>query len=493
MWIGKTLKNKFFQIPSDTNQRLALGFGMIILFSIFLGIFLEKYVLMAIPMLFLVGYVVIVDYKKLFFLMLFLIPFSDAYPIFGGMSLDLPAEPLIVALMFIFGLFSLVNWKKFNIGFLKSPITLLLIIHLTWMFLTVVFSQNIMVSLKFFLSKLWYVVVFYFMTGYVLKTKKDYKQFFWFSFWGIFITVLVILFRHALHGFTFKSVNFILQPFYSNHVKYSTLLALFTPMIWWAIKWYKKFSLIWWFLVFALGVFVLGVQFSYTRASILSIPMAIGAYFIIKYRFLKLAVYVSMVAAVIGIYFLVANNKYLDYAPNFETTITHQSFDELVNATYEGKDISTMERVYRWVAGGFMVRERPFLGFGPGNFYNFYTFFTVSSFKTNVSDNPEKSGTHCYYLMTATEQGVIGFLIFLMLNITILFQGESAYHSTTNPDQKRMIMAALLGLIIITAHLIINDMIETIETGSFFFIFASMIVINQLKEKDTDTLTEHSS
>ncbi len=242
MSIGKKIGlNNFFQIPADVKNKTAfLGFGLIILFSIFLAIILEQFVLFAIPMMVIVGYIAIVDFKKLFYWMLFLIPFSNSFALPGGMSLDLPAEPFIVALMFIFGLFSLVNWRKFDIRFIKSPVTILLFFHLAWMIITVLLSQNVLVSFKFFLSKMWYVIVFYFMAGYVLQNKKDYKNFFWYAFWGIFSTVLIILFRHALQGFSFKSVNYVLNPFYSNHVKYSTILALFTPMIWWAFNWYKK-------------------------------------------------------------------------------------------------------------------------------------------------------------------------------------------------------------------------------------------------------------
>jgi O-antigen ligase len=115
----------------------------------------------------------------------------------------------------------------------------------------------------------------------------------------------------------------------------------------------------------------------------------------------------------------VATEQIPEYAPDFDRTVTHYEFDNLIEATAKGEDISTMERVYRWVAGLHMISEKPVFGFGPGNFYNFYHSYTVTSFETYVSDNPEKSGIHSYYLMTVVEQGFPGLLFFLALSFFV--------------------------------------------------------------------------
>ena len=57
----------------------------------------------------------------------------------------------------------------------------------------------------------------------------------------------------ALTGFSFAEINFVLRPFYRNHVSYAGLLALFFPLMWFApvkfprfsIKWYLFFGAIW--------------------------------------------------------------------------------------------------------------------------------------------------------------------------------------------------------------------------------------------------------
>ncbi|MCB0643861.1 MAG: O-antigen ligase family protein, partial [Phaeodactylibacter sp.] len=191
--------------------------------------------------------------------------------------------------------------------------------------------------------------------------------------------------------------------------------------------------------------------------------------------------------AVIGLIgvvtYFVQGDRYLDYAPDFKRTVTHYKFDNLLEATAKGEDISTMERVYRWVAGMYMSRERPLVGFGPGNFYNFYRSYTVSSFETYVSDNPEKSGIHSYYLMTLVEQGYPGLIIFFAMIFAVLLLGERVYHQTEDEAEKQQVMAVTLSLIVIYALLLINDMIETDKVGPFFFLGMAILVNMDLKNR----------
>jgi O-antigen ligase len=135
-----------------------------------------------------------------------------------------------------------------------------------------------------------------------------------------------------------------------------------------------------------------------------------------------------------------------------------------------------MERVYRWVAAFQMINDRPFFGFGPGNFYNFYKDYTVTSFRTYVSDNPERSGVHNYYLMTLVEQGYFGLIIFIGLVFFVLLYGEQVYHQTQSAERKRIVMTALLTILVILGLQLINDLLETDKIGPFFFFSLAMLV-----------------
>ncbi len=460
----------------DQSRLLFLLFSGFTLFGILTGVALDFPFLMAMPLVVFLFFVSVVDFHKVFFLLCFCIPISIEFNVTSSLATDLPTEPLMVGLMMLYIIYALKNWQNINVSFYRHPLTLLLFLHLGWILVTAITSENIMVSVKFFLAKFWYVIVFYFLAGHILKTEKALKIFFWSILIPLFATIAIVMVRHSFVGFSFKEVNFVLGPFYRNHVTYASIIALFTPFIWLAFAWYKRGTKTWLLLAVLGFISIIAIQFSYTRAAYVAIVLAVASYYIIRFRLMKYALGLSLILVIAFFSFLSVNNKYLDFAPDYERAVTHSNFDNLLEATYKLEDISTVERFYRWIAGVYMVAEKPVMGFGPGNFINYYRSYTVTSFKTYVSENEENSGIHCYYLMTFVEQGIIGLILFVILSFYMLIKGEQVYHESRNLLLKRVVMCACLSIIIIDALLIINDMIEVDKVGSFFFICMALIV-----------------
>ena len=442
----------------------------------------ETYLLAFVPFFLLALVLIIKDYSLLYYGFWILLPFSIEFSI-GSFGTDLPTEPIMLALTFIGIIIFFLRLNTISFKFLYHPICLFLLLHIIWLFFTSLFSQSFTVSIKFFLAKLWYVIPFFFLTFHFVKGHIEIEKIARLVTIFLGIAVAIVLTRHALEGFTFDTSHQVVRPIFRNHVNYSAILVVFIPFIWALYKNAKKgFQKR--LLIGAIALFVVGIYFSYTRAAQLSLVIAVGAYFIFKYKLGRIAVSASLIAAILGVAFLASNNKYLDFSPNFEKTVAHTKFDNLIEATYKMEDISTMERVYRWVAAKQMFEDRPLLGFGPGSFYFHYKKYTLRSFETYVSDNPEKSGIHNYYLMTLIEQGVIGLLIFLGLIISIVLYGERVYHSLINEKERNYIMASTISTCIICALLIINDLIEVDKVGPFFFLNASLIVFFDLKSKN---------
>ena len=458
-------------------------FAGLSLLSFFAGAITNYYFLFGAPAALLLGYLCLVDFKKVYYLLWALIPLSTEIYLPGGLGTDIPDEPFMLLLTGVFFLYLIRNGKEMDKRFFVHPITLLLFAHLAWMTVAMITSSLPLVSIKFLLAKAWYVVSFYFMAGLLLKTEQDQKKWLWWIFIPLILTVTYVFVRHASYGFSFKDVNRAMSPFYRNHVNYACLLALFFPLVWFARTWYKAFSFRWLLLVGGAGLLLVAIQFAYTRAAYVGLAIALGAYFIIRLRLTLPVLLLTLAGAIVGVGYMLHQEKYLEYAPDFEKTVTHYKFDNLLEATAKGEDISTMERVYRWVAGKHMIEDKPLVGFGPGNFYNFYRSYTVSSFETYVSDNPEKSGIHSYYLMTTVEQGLPGLLIFLTLSFSVLLLGQRVYHRTLDPFRKGWVMAITLSAIVIDALLLINDMVETDKVGSFFFFFMAMLVRMDLEDQ----------
>jgi hypothetical protein len=113
-----------------------------------------------------------------------------------------------------------------------------------------------------------------------------------------------------------------------------------------------------------------------------------------------------------------------------------------------------------------------------------------------VSDNPEKSGIHCYYLMLGVEQGIPGIIFFLALLFYFFYRLEIVYHRETNPTLAGILMATYMCVIVIVLLLIINDLIETDKVGSFFFICLAILVNIDLQQKrkinNTDSFSKLS-
>jgi len=442
----------------------------------FIGLYTDSYYLIGAPALLLVGYWAIVDVKNIFWLLLFSVPLSVEVPLSTSLATDLPTEPLMIALMGISLLWFLKNGLKVRTHFLKHPMTLLVILHIGWTITTTIASDSFLISLKWTLAKLWYIISFYFLVGLFVKKKKDFKILVWIITIPLTFALLQFYVRFGILGFAFDKVNKVTWPFFRNHVNYAAILAVFIPYIYFARQWYAKHSFLRRTLTFIFLLVLVGVYLSYTRAAYGSLVIAFGTYFLVRWKLTKLAIGISLIIGFLGIIHLASNDTYLDYAPTFEKTITHRDFGNLLEATSKGEDVSTMERVYRWVGGVFMFKENPVFGFGPGNFYTFYRDYALNAFKTYVSNNPERSSIHCYFLLLLCEQGLPGMLIFIAICIYALLLGERIYHGSNDPFIKHYSMAIILSIITILSFLLINDMMETDKVGSFFFIGLALLV-----------------
>ncbi|MFT6334594.1 MAG: O-antigen ligase [Halioglobus sp.] len=474
------LANKFID-KMDTQKTMYTAITVAIVLCSVIALYSSNFVLAAIPVGILGVFATIKDYRILYYGFWAVLPFSvEVY--LGSFGTDLPTEPIMLGLTGIAILVFITKMSSVSLRHLQHPISILIILHLGWMFFTCLFSRSPVISYKFFLAKLWYVIPFFFLSFHMIKDVANVHLIF--KILSVFLTaaISIVLIRHAIDGFTFMGSHHVVRPIFRNHVNYSAIVVAVLPFMWALYKntesgYYKKA------LILVLILFVFGTYFSYTRAAQLCVFISIGAFFIFKYKLGKLAITGSCIVAVLLTTYLSINNKYLDFAPEFETTVAHKQFDNLIEATLKMEDVSTMERVYRWVAGSQMIQERPWTGFGPSSFYTHYTKYTVRSFETYVSDNPEKSGIHSYYFMTLVEQGVIGLLIFLGLIFSVILGGERVYHQLNDEKTKRYIMAATLSTVVICALCLINDLIEADKIGPFFFLNASLIVIFDFKSR----------
>ena len=419
----------------------------------------------------------LVEWRWIYYALFAILPFSQEISLFGGLSMDVPSEPLMLVLTACVGLALLLRQGWLPRREWAHPLLILLALMLTWTAVDAAFSVDHTKSLKYLLAKVWYLVPFVLGTLLVVRRPGQTWRFAAMYTASACLSVGYVASRHATRGFSFGDINWALHPFFRNHVIYATMLALLLPFCWFALRAARSGGarLAW---RVALGVLLFGLLTSYTRASILSIPVAALYFLVLRLRLTRILLLAIAIATAFSVSYFVVGDRYMEYAPDYEHTVFNgKNFERHLEATYKLQDVSGMERVYRWVAAARMIGEKPLMGSGAATFYPEYKRYTVKSFRTYVSANPEKSTTHNYFLLQLAEQGIPGFLLFISLIATTLLLAESLYHRAhARPDVRRVVLAATLSFVIIVFHLTLNELVEVDKIGPVFFICLALLV-----------------
>lgn len=452
---------------------LAAALGSSIMLTIFAWIFEIAFLpVLAILPFFLAASLLYPQY--LFFLAVSLLPISRTVEFGSGLSLSFPTEPLLIFLSLVVPI-EFVYGKKKRSDLLTKPIVLALFLYLIWIGITTLTSQSPLLSVKYLLAKSWFVIPAILGSVVYIQSWKDVKRILWIFHGVLSFTILWTLMRHSVSGFAFDQVNFTMTPFYPNHVDYAVVITMFLPFNLWlyseaTTRRTKRYLLL------STVVFLLAIYLSYTRACYVAVCFEVIVYFCLKMRGMKLAIPLAF-ALVIGLVgFLLHENQYLQYTPS-TSTVMHDEFSDHVSSTFEGKDVSSMERIYRWVAGGHMIADKPWVGFGPNGFVPNYREYTVFIFETWVSDNPEQSTVHNYYMLQAIELGIPGLLLFLTIIILFFLRVERYYGQEKNNLKGRFSLALGVSMSSIVINNIFGDLIETDKIGFFFFILIGLLII----------------
>lgn len=444
------------------------------------GIVLEETMLIVLPFAIIaVLYLVVTDIKQLFFLLLFCIPLSTEYNVTASLSTDFPDEGLMLLLTGAIIAFSCIKPGFFPVNIKYSSLFLILLFQLVWIAVTILFSYQPILSIKYALAKVWYIVPFILGTQIFLQTKEDYIKASRALVFAMMIPIASSLVRHAAEGFTFESISFTLNPFFRNHVSYSAMIVCTMPVL---LAWYtnlddnrKKTTA----LIFVL--FLTALFFSYSRGAWLCLITGYLAWWAIRKKLLLRLLAATTVFVTLSVSWLITNDNYMRFAPDYDKTYFRTDFGEHMQATYQLKDISTMERLYRWVAGVRMISDEPVTGFGPNTFYRNYKQYTVASFKTWVSANEEKSTIHNYFLLVTVEQGFPGLILFCILLYSLFATIMKAYHVLKDPFEKQLAMVCGVVLSMIITLNLLSDLIETDKTGSLFFLILGIVIQFQIK------------
>lgn len=465
-------------------NKIFVGFFVLLLVSAAAGYaYWQEAYFFGLPFVLLLAVLSLQFPEYLFYSLLLSIPWSIEYNFGSSLGTDLPDEPLMLLAAFS-ALIGIIYQNRRSRSGKLHPLILILVLQFLWTIITVITSTDPIVSIKYLAAKSWYLLAFVGLPLILFKDEKVLKRSAVLLVLSMFIVTMLALVRQGFYGWSFEKINDSLKPFFRNHVNYSALLVFMVPvqiaMIQLSSR--RKRTL----LFPVLLITIAAVYFSYARGAWLAMVVGIFAYWLLKKRVLVFSFLFLLSMIVASVFWIKSEDRFVKFSNDYKTTIFHSNFREHIVATYQLKDLSNAERIYRWVAGVRMIKDSWKTGFGPSTFYHQYKTYTLPAFKTYVSQNKEQSTVHNYFLLILVEQGVAGCLLFVSLLTALFWYAQKIYLRTKDRFWKVVIAAAASILVMECTVNFLSDMIETDKAGSIFYLCVAVIIIADNKTRSSD-------
>jgi putative inorganic carbon (HCO3(-)) transporter len=447
----------------------------------------ENYLFILFPAVLFIAYLGLFKLDVLYFIVVLLIPLSVNFDSLGsgmGLGMTLPTEPLIAGMMLIF-VVKLFFSGSFDTKIAKHPVTILIIAHLVWLLITAITSESPLVSFKYFLSRFWFVSVFYFIASQVFQSKNNSSKLFWMYIAGFVPVIVYTFYEHSIRGFSQSSANWVMNPFFNDHTSYGACLVMFFPFLIWKL-FSKKIKGLKWLLLSALfGLFMMAVVFSYTRAAWVSLLGALGIFIILKFKIKAWVIYSGIF--VVGIVALLSWYELFSTLEKNKQDSSSNLTEHVASISNVSSDASNLERLNRWKSAWGMFKDRPVFGYGPGTYAFEYAPYQRVRDKTIISTNSGDGGNaHSEYLGPLSEQGLIGMLLMLGILAGTCVSAVKTYKSKGKNEFRMISFVSFLGLITYYLHGLLNNFLDTDKASSLFWGFTAIIVV-------MDVLTSRSN
>lgn len=450
----------------------------------------DSMIINALPLALVIIMLAIYAFDKILYLVVFLTPLSlPLSQIMSGLSFNmfLPTEPLLVGILFIF-IMKYCAEGKFDRDIMRHPVTISIYFSLFWILVTSFTSTMPLVSFKFLLARIWFIVGFYLIAAKLFESSKTMEKYVWLYTISLIIVIFYSVYR--LYGFGLwnkEAAHFVVNPFYNDHTSYGAVIAMYIPFLFGFsfTSIYSPKTRI--FIRIALGILLVGLILSYTRAAWVSIMATFGVWVIMRLRIRFMPLFISSVVAVSLI--LVFQTQLLMYLERNDTESSANLGEHISSISNISSDASNLERINRWSSAIRMFEDKPIFGFGPGTYMFKYAPYQLNANRTIISTNSADLGNaHSEYLGPLAESGVLGLVSFLILLITITYTAIHAYSRTTDKRLKTLLMGALLGLITYFIHGIMNNFLDTDKLSVPFWGFTAIIVAIDIYTKKNNAI-----
>jgi O-antigen ligase len=459
---------------------------------LFIGIALfaatGSYVFLLPSALLLFGIVLIFDWKLAYWLLIASIPFAIEYALMddGSLSTTIPDEPMMWLFVLIFAVMYIRKPTILPEWFWRNRLVLIMVLQYLWTIVAVIYSKETTISIKFLAAKTWFLVSFIVIPCIIFRDRKDFKKAFLYFFFPLLTTMIIIMYRHSTRDFLFYKINRAIGALYYNHVDYSTVISMFFPALCIAYhlsKGKKKWLRITLFILILF--FLAAIYFTYARAAMIAVLFAGFMGFALKKKIIRLVMPGFYVVMLSLLAYVISDGHYIKYRPSFENTYMRKDFVDHMVATFKGQDMSSMERVYRWIAGIRMSKFEPITGYGPNSFYFYYKPYALNMFHTYVSRNYERSTAHNYYLYMLVEQGWPAMILYAILIVAFYAQAQKIYNRFRSKDHfyANVTMAVTMMFSAGFINNFFSDLIETHKVGGLFYLCIAMMIVLERKSR----------
>lgn len=408
-----------------------------------------------------------------------------------GLAVSLPGEPLMIGILILF-LLKLLYDVRIDKKILYHPITLTIIANLSWITITSITSTMPWISFKFLLSRLWFIVCFYYFGILLFKNLKNINRFLWAYIMPFTIIIFYTLIMHSQYGFTVDTANWIMSPFYNDHTIYGAILAMYIPVIAYFIyNTQYTFAQKGISFVFLL-IFIVALVLSFTRAAWISLAIAFALGAVMYFRInLKIIGLVGVIG--LALFFVAKDRIFMKLEKNRQDSSSNLT-EHVQSISNISSDASNLERINRWSAALRMFEKHPAIGFGPGTYAFKYAPFQFSYEKTIISTNAgNKGNAHSEYIGPLAESGVLGLLTFVAIVVAIFYTGISLYYQMEKGTTRALVLSLILGLTTYFVHGFLNNFLDTDKASVPVWGFAAALVAIQLYHHRKNTPDETQS
>ncbi len=435
----------------------------------------EFYWLSLLPAVLLIILLFIFSLDKLLLLIVFLTPLSiNLSDSELNLGVSLPTEPLLFAVMLLF-IIRVIYDGGFDGKITRHPVSIAIIAYLLWIFISSLTSSMPLVSFKFLLSKLWFILPFYFIGTQFFKDYKNLRRFVWAYIFSFLIVIFYTIYKHSLYGFDEQTAHWVMTPFYNDHTAYGALLAMFTPFTL-VFSFDKKLSKIQRLLSsFVFIIFIIAIVLSYSRAAWVSLAFSLIVFLILKLK-INYKIVVTAIVVIVGIYLLYRFEIFMTLEKNKQDT-SKDYMEHIQSISNISTDASNLERINRWQCALRMFKEKPLFGWGPGTYQFKYAPFQLSQEKTIISTNAgDRGNAHSEYIGPLAESGVFGLISVLAIIVLISYTAVKVYKRSESKDVKFIVLSAIISLYTYFVHGFLNNFLDTDKASVPFWGLISMIV-----------------